>query len=146
MSGPYLCITRNEIIISKTELKCSVSQFLHSYLCERFIYIQDRSAYSAAGKYVDQSWEYINCSQTHEFGNWDRGCAIPRKGIQKWDFPCSEYCINLFVFKDAGCMASNLALRHSFHQCRKEKGQRTRNWENNWEGNWEGKTSETNII
>ncbi len=24
-----------------------------------------------SGKYVDRSWEYINCSQTHEFGNWD---------------------------------------------------------------------------
>ncbi len=37
---------------------------MHSYICERFIYFQDR-AYSAAMKYVDRSWEYINCSQTH---------------------------------------------------------------------------------
>jgi hypothetical protein len=22
-------------------------------------------------KYVDRSWEYINCSQAHECGNWD---------------------------------------------------------------------------
>jgi hypothetical protein len=36
-----------------------------------FIYFQDRSAYSAAGKYLDRSWEYINRSQTHECGNWD---------------------------------------------------------------------------
>jgi hypothetical protein len=50
---------------------CSVSQFLHSYISERFIYFQDRFAYSAAGKYVDRSWEYINCTQTHECGNWD---------------------------------------------------------------------------
>jgi hypothetical protein len=28
-------------------------------------------AYSAAEKYVDQSWEYINRSQTQERGNWD---------------------------------------------------------------------------
>ena len=41
------------------------------------------------GKYVDQSWEYINRSQTHECGNCDWGHAIPRKGIFKWDFPCS---------------------------------------------------------
>ncbi len=26
---------------------------------------------SAAGKYVDRSWEYINRSQTHECVNWD---------------------------------------------------------------------------
>jgi hypothetical protein len=36
-----------------------------------FIYFQDQSAYSVAGKYVDRSWEYINCSQTHECGNSD---------------------------------------------------------------------------
>ncbi len=32
-------------------------------------------------KYVDRSWEYINRSQTHEYGNRGWGCAIPRKGI-----------------------------------------------------------------
>ncbi len=31
-----------------------------------FIYSYDRSSYSAAGKYVDRSWKYINRSQTHE--------------------------------------------------------------------------------
>jgi hypothetical protein len=35
------------------------SQFPHSSVCERFIYFHTRSAYSAAGKYVDQPWEYI---------------------------------------------------------------------------------------
>jgi hypothetical protein len=29
-----------------------------------------RSFYSAAGKYLDQSWEYINRSQPHKCGNW----------------------------------------------------------------------------
>ncbi len=33
------------------------SQFPHSCVCERFIYSHNRSAYSAAGKYVDWSWE-----------------------------------------------------------------------------------------
>ncbi len=32
-------------------------------LCERFIYSHDRSAYFAAEKYVDRSWEYINCDE-----------------------------------------------------------------------------------
>ncbi len=40
-------------------------------------------------KYVDLSWDYINRSQTHECGNWGWGRAIPRKGINKWDFHCS---------------------------------------------------------
>ncbi len=38
--------------ISKTELYCSVSQFLHSYICDRFIYFQDQSVYFAAAKYI----------------------------------------------------------------------------------------------
>jgi hypothetical protein len=63
-------------------------QFPHSWVCEQFIYSHHRSAYSAAGKYVDRSWEYINSSQTHECGNWDWGRAIPRKGIHEWDFCC----------------------------------------------------------
>ncbi len=28
---------------------------------------------------MDQSWEYINRSQTHECGNWGLGRAMPRK-------------------------------------------------------------------
>ena len=61
----------------------------HTLICERFIYFQDRSAYSAAGKHVARSWKYINGSQTHECGNWEWGCAIPRKGIRKRNFVCS---------------------------------------------------------
>jgi hypothetical protein len=47
------------------------SRFLHSCVFERFMYSQDWSASSAAGKFVDPSWEYLNRSQTHECGNWD---------------------------------------------------------------------------
>ena len=46
----------------------SPSSYTHRH-GERFLCFQDRSAYSAAGKYEDQSWEYINCSHTHECGN-----------------------------------------------------------------------------
>jgi len=46
------------------------SQFSHSCVYARFIYSHKRSAFSAAGKYVDRSWEYINLSQTHECGIW----------------------------------------------------------------------------
>ncbi len=49
--------------IGRPHCKCSVSQFLNSYICERILYFQDRSTYFAAGKYVDGSREYINCSQ-----------------------------------------------------------------------------------
>jgi hypothetical protein len=66
------------IVISET------GQFLHSRICERFTYTQDRSAYFAATKYVDRYWEYINRSQTHESRNWDCGRSIPFLGIQTW--------------------------------------------------------------
>ena len=67
-------------------------------------------------KYVDCSWawDYINRSQAHECGNWGWGRAIPRKGIQKWDFLCSAQAVlcealdllwlgnqmNRYIFKD----------------------------------------------
>ncbi len=34
-----------------------------------------------AAELADRWWEYINCSQTHECGNWDCGRAIPFLGI-----------------------------------------------------------------
>jgi hypothetical protein len=57
------------------------------YVCERFIYFQDRSAYSATGKYVDRSWEYINRSQKHE-------CGI---GTEATRFPEEEYINGIFL-------------------------------------------------
>jgi hypothetical protein len=48
-------------------------QFLHSLysICERFLYCQNWSAYLAAAKYADRSWECTNLSQIHECGNWE---------------------------------------------------------------------------
>ncbi len=34
-----------------------------------------------AAELAGRWWEYINCSQTHECGNWDCGRAIPFLGI-----------------------------------------------------------------
>ncbi len=69
----------------------SLSSYTH--ISMRFIYFQDRSAYSAAGIYVDRSWEYINHSLTNKYGNWDWGRTIPRKGKHKLDFPSSVNCL-----------------------------------------------------
>ncbi len=38
------------LVISKKELKCSVSQFPHSCIYEQLMYFQDWSAYFAAAK------------------------------------------------------------------------------------------------
>jgi hypothetical protein len=67
------------------------SQFLHSCFCERFRYSHDRSAYSAAGNKGDRAWEYIDRSQTHEYGNWDKGRAITFLVIHKSKFLCSAH-------------------------------------------------------
>ncbi len=69
----------------------------HSCVCERFIYSQDWSAFSAAGKYVDRFWKYINRSQTHECWNWDWGRALPFLGIHKWDFRCSASFLAIYI-------------------------------------------------
>ncbi len=52
-------------------------------------------------KYVDRSWYYINCSQTHECWNWGWGRAIPRKGIYKGDFRCSVPGMAAWVCREA---------------------------------------------
>ncbi len=89
MSGSHLRIPRMKLLFPKQNYNVlSRCSYTHIYVCERFIYFQDRSAYSAAGKYVERNWEYINRSKTHECGNCDWGRAIPRKGIHKWDFRC----------------------------------------------------------
>ncbi len=38
---------------------------------------------------MGRSWEYTDRSQTHEFGNWDLGRAIPFRGKHKFKFLCS---------------------------------------------------------
>ncbi len=68
---------------------CAVSVPIYTFRCLWAIYIQYSHNRSYAGKYVDPFWEYINSSQTHECGNWDRGRAIPFLGIHKWDFSFS---------------------------------------------------------
>jgi hypothetical protein len=40
------------------------SSYTHIFICDKFIFFQDQSAYSATGKYVDRSWEYTYKSLT----------------------------------------------------------------------------------
>ncbi len=60
-----------------------------NHSCEWFIYSHDRFAYSAAGKYVDRSWEYINRLSDTWMWNWVWGSTIPFLGTHQWDFRCS---------------------------------------------------------
>jgi hypothetical protein len=63
-------------------------QFLHLCICDRFKYSQDRSSILLQG---GRSWEYIyiNSSQIHECGNWERGRAVSFLGIHKSVLLCS---------------------------------------------------------
>jgi hypothetical protein len=57
MTGSDLCISRNEV----------------AHL----------SAYCAAAKQVDRSWEYLNRSQIHECRTWEQGHAVSFLGMHK---------------------------------------------------------------
>ncbi len=85
------------------KLNCAASLFpkqsynvltpnFYTHISVRDLFLQNRSVYFAAARYVNWSWEYINCSQTHEWRNWDWGHAIPFQGIHELDF---RYSVSL---------------------------------------------------
>ncbi len=51
-----------------------------------------------------RSWKYINHSQTHKCGNRDWGRAIPRKGIHKCDFRCSDLQMKPYEYESPCCL------------------------------------------
>jgi hypothetical protein len=74
--APSQLIQRHNTEIPKQysqKRNCAASVPISTFMCLRAIYIFPGSVclFSAAGKYVDRFWEYINRSQTHECGNWD---------------------------------------------------------------------------
>ena len=101
--GSYFPHHHPTVHIAKTEYRrfetkipgkrnCAASVPISTFMCLWAIYIlysHNRSAYSAAGKYVDRVWEYINRSPIHECWNWNWGRTIPFLGIYKRDFHCS---------------------------------------------------------
>ncbi len=56
MSGSHLCIPRNETVISKTELQCSVSQFLYTHISVRDLYGRRFCSLGRLGHEV--GWKY----------------------------------------------------------------------------------------
>jgi hypothetical protein len=64
-----------ETNISRKGIVRGKSQFPYSCVCERFIYSQDRSAHSAAGKYGDRFWEYTKIAHRNECGKIETDAA-----------------------------------------------------------------------
>jgi hypothetical protein len=86
------------LLISITDLFCSLSPNFHIHLSVSDLYFQDRSASFATAKQADRSWEYINRSHIHECRNWERGRAVSLLEIPKSDFRYSAslllLCLN----------------------------------------------------
>ncbi len=72
---------------------------IHVSVNDLIKYSHDQSVYSAGGKYVDRSWEYINRPQTLDCGNRDRGRPIPFLGIHKREFHCSAFRSGWFMYE-----------------------------------------------
>ncbi len=96
-----------------------LSLSFYTHMSVRDLYISRIGCLFPAGKYVDRSWEYINRSQTHEYGNWDWGRAIPRKGIHKGNFPCSVFMLT---------EAQSIPRDSLFKSCHKKKKIRFEVW------------------
>ncbi len=102
----YYCILNStlhrefETNIPGNETARPRSQFLPSCICERF-YIFPRSVrLFCCIAFADRSWEYINCSQTHECRNWEWGCTVSLLGIffsifGSVHFQCTEFPFRL---------------------------------------------------
>ncbi len=80
--------TKNLKQITRKGIARPQSQFPHSVSMSAVVYIFPRSVYSAAGKYVDRSWEYIIA---HRHMNVEIGIEARNSfsGIHKCGFRCS---------------------------------------------------------
>ncbi len=63
----YKCLVPIYVFPKMKQNYIVLSPSTYHHISVRDLY---RSAYSAAGKYVDRSWLNVNRSQTHECGNW----------------------------------------------------------------------------
>ncbi len=69
-------------------------------------------------KQADQSWEYINRSQTHERRNWERGQTISFLEIYKPDFWYNAVFKSAVEQKgDGGQVSNSFQITAAFYSC-----------------------------
>ncbi len=110
-------------LFPKKELR-SLSPNFHIHVCvsDQYTVFTGSVCQFCCRKYVDQSWEYINRSQTHKYGNWGWGSTIPILGLNKWDFRCSAWEI----------LADSPFKSENFVSVPDWRGPRSRTWRPPW--------------
>ncbi len=107
ISGPTHCKDTIQIIWNKYSQKRSSP--VPIFMCLwRFIYSQDQSAYSAAGKYVDRPWEHINVeigTKDTQFLFWEYingiSVAVRPSRTAIFSLPLTLYSLSIY---DRACL------------------------------------------
>jgi hypothetical protein len=77
-------------VFIEKELRGLSPKFLHSCVCERFIYSQDRSTYFSAAEYADRPRDYLNRTQKYE-------CRICDRAVPFLEIYVSNFRYNIFT-------------------------------------------------
>ncbi len=120
MSGSHLCIPRNETV-QPPYFQNRIIMFclpVPTLISVRDLYnFQDRSAYFAAAKYVDQSWEFINRSNRHmNVEIRTEATQFLEKEYINWNFVAVQYLSQWDVWADPGGAQAVVAAGGGRHQ------------------------------
>jgi hypothetical protein len=90
-----------ETNIPRNETARLRSRFVNSFICKLLVHFHDRW------------WVYINRSQIHECGNWERGRTVSFLGIHKSDLVCSAN--EGHSLRQANNLTTGMIAYHNYH-------------------------------